>query len=87
MLDKIKLALRISDDTFDDELKDLQSACHQDLRISGVKNIDEADALVTRAIILYCKANFGFGDDKEKFAHAYEALKTSMSLSGDYRYG
>lgn len=86
MLEKIKLALRITTDSFDGELNDLTEACKQDLSISGVQIIDLSDPIVIRAMILYCKANFGFGDEKEKFARAYEALKISMSLAGEFKY-
>lgn len=68
MLDKVKKVLRIKSDKLDDEILDLIEACKIDLSISGVKKIDETDALVIQAIKLYCKANFGLdNNDSEKY--------------------
>lgn len=95
MLDKVKNALRVKTAAFDDEIQGLIDACEADLRLVGV-NIPNAeppaegeqptagDPLVTRAIILYAKANFGFSDDSEKYQKAYDYLKCSLSLAGDY---
>lgn len=85
MLDKVKKILRIKSDKLDDEILDLIEACKIDLSISGVKKIDETDALVIQAIKLYCKANFGLdNNDSEKYIKSYDMLKNSMALCGDY---
>ena len=42
------------------------------------------DPLITRAIVLYAKANFGYSEDSEKYRAAYDYLKCSLSLAGDY---
>lgn len=85
MLDKVKKVLRIKSDKLDDEILDLIEACKIDLSISGVKKIDETDALVIQAIKLYCKANFGLdNNDSEKYQKSYDMLKNSMALCGDY---
>lgn len=39
MLQKVKLALRIKSNKFDDEIQDLISACKIDLSISGVRKV------------------------------------------------
>ncbi|MFR2388039.1 head-tail connector protein [Intestinibacter bartlettii] len=86
MLNNIKLALRISTDSFDEELRDLINACKSDLKLSGITNIDEDDSLIKRAIILYCKANFGLDNkDSEKYNKSYDLLKQHLALSGDYK--
>lgn len=85
MLEKVKLALRLKSSTFDKEIIGLIDACKLDLRLAGVDRIMEDDALIERAVILYCKANFGYGDEKGKFQMAYNALRDSLSLAGDYR--
>lgn len=94
MLDKVKNALRVKTAAFDDEIQDLIDACKADLRLVGVNVPEEkaaegetpaaADPLITRAIILYAKANFGYSDDSEKYRQAYDYLKCSLSLAGDY---
>lgn len=85
MLEKVKLALRVDGNVFDSELEDLIEACKLDLGISGVANVEE-DALTGRAIILYCKANFGMGNpDSPKYQESYTQLKTHLALAGNYR--
>lgn len=95
MLDKVKNALRVKTTAFDEEIEGLIDACEADLRLVGV-NIpkkgasvsDEkslaGDPLILRAVILYAKANFGFNDESEKYQKAYDYLKCSLSLAGDY---
>ena len=85
MLDKVKLALRVSGTVFDLEIQDLIDAAKLDLQISGVVKIDEEDALIQRAIIVYCKANFGYDNNEaERFQKSYDMLKQHLSLAGDY---
>lgn len=95
MLDKVKKALRVKTDAFDDEVQGLIDACKADLRLVGVnvpedkspaegEELSAGDPLITRAIILYAKANFGYSDDSEKYRQAYDYLKCALSLAGDY---
>lgn len=84
MLDKVKLALRIKSNAFDSEIADLIASAKLDLSISGVKKINEVDPLITRAIIVYCKANFGSDENSEKYNQSYIMLKQHLSLCGDY---
>lgn len=85
MLQKVKLALRIKSNKFDDEIQDLISACKIDLSISGVRKVREDDPIIQRVIILYVKANFGLdNNDSEKYYKSYLLLKQSLSLCGDY---
>ena len=73
MLDKVKNALRVKTAAFDDEIQDLIDACKADLRLVGVnvpedtpaegKEAAAGDPLITRAIVLYAKANFGYSED------------------------
>ncbi|MBE6068843.1 MAG: DNA-packaging protein [Clostridium lundense] len=85
MLEKVKLSLRIKTNAMDNEILDLIEACKMDLSISGIKNTSEIDPLIQRAIIVYCKANFGLeNQDSEKYQKSYDLLKQSLSLCGDY---
>ena len=85
MLEKVKLSLRIKSSKLDDEINDLIEACKIDLSISGVRQIKDEDPIIQRAIIVYCKANFGFDNkDSEKYQKSYDLLKQSLSLCGDY---
>lgn len=83
MLDKVKLALRVSNSAFDDEITSLIEAAKIDLENGGVLKVDPADALVERAIILYAKANYGMANpDSVKYDEAYHNLRQKLSLSG-----
>ena len=83
MLDKLRLALRLTNDVFDDELDALVAACKADLKVAGVVNIKDSDPLIFQAIVLYCKGHFGFADIGEKYLNVYESLKTPLRLAGD----
>jgi hypothetical protein len=88
ILQEVKLALRISNNAFDSEITDIIDACKIDLVEAGAENTDDTDALVKRAIILYAKANFGMANpDMEKYQKAYDRLKITMALSGEYKTG
>lgn len=81
LIEKLKVRLRIT--ILDEEVEDLVKACQKDLEISGIYG-EFDDPLYYQAIVLYLKAYFGYNDKQEEFQRAYEALKTSMALSGDY---
>lgn len=87
LLDDVKKALRISNAEYNTEVQDLIDASKLDLEITGVLDtkIIDTDALVKRAIILYCKAHFGYNNpDADRLVQAYQSLKTHLVLSGDY---
>lgn len=86
LTEKIRAALRISStsEKITEEINDCIEACKADLKNDGVKVLDETDKLITRAITLYCKAEFGFNDNAEKFRQSYDTLKMRLALSGEY---
>ena len=85
LIDDVKKVLRISSDAFDTEVTDLIEAAKIDLRISGVDVIVETDALIKRAISIYCKANFGYDNaDADRLIESYQSLKQHLAVSSDY---
>ena len=84
MLEKVKLALRISTNKFDLELTDLIDAAKLDLGIAGVELPTELDALVSKAIITYCKMSFGLPEDYERLKNSYDEQKAQMSNATGY---
>lgn len=84
MLDKVKLALRITTDAFDSELTDLIDAAKLDLGIAGVILPSEMDAIVTRAIITYCKMSFGLPEDYNDLKRSYDEQKAQLSNATGY---
>ena len=85
-LDTVKMALRITTDVFDDELELLISAGAKDLGIAGVDmdSLTDADPLVARALITYCKANFGLPDDYDRLKASYDEQKAQLSNATGY---
>ena len=84
MLEKVKLALRITTAAFDNEIKDLISAALADLGIAGVENADESKPLIIRAVITYCKANFGEPDEYDRLKSAYDEQKAQLQMATGY---
>lgn len=84
MLEKVKLALRITTDAFDDELTDLIGAAQLDLGIAGVVIPAEIDSIVTRAIITYCKLHFGEPSEYDRLKASYDEQKAQLSMASGY---
>ena len=84
MLEKVKLALRIKTEAFDFEILDLIEAAKLDLGIAGVVIPAEADAIVERAIITYCKLNFGEVDEYDRLKRSYDEQKAQLSMATGY---
>lgn len=88
MLQDVKLALRVSNDIFDDEINLLIESAKQDLKTGGInpdmlEEKENIDPMLKTAIITYCKASFGMANpDSEKYMESYEMQKIKLSLSG-----
>ena len=84
MLEAIKLSLRITGGEFDTEIEDIIAGGKMDMKIAGIARIEDGDPLILRALTLYAKGHWGFANMGEKYLEAYEALKVSLCLAGDY---
>lgn len=86
MLEKVKLALRITTNAFDSELTDLINAALLDLGIAGVNEFtaETTDALVIRAVITYCKLHFGEPDEFDRLKASYDEQKAQLSMAKGY---
>ena len=84
MLDKVKAALRITSDAFDDDLEQLIEAAQQDLGIAGV--ITNDDPIVTRAIITYCGMNRINIDESQRawLKQSYDEQKAQLQTATGY---
>jgi uncharacterized phage protein (predicted DNA packaging) len=91
MLGDVKTSLRISGNDLDMEILDLIESAKADLILSGVNKdkVIDTDPLIKRAIIIYCKANFGYDEPKiaERFEQSYISLKHHLTLSSEYTVG
>lgn len=82
MIPKVKEALRISTNKFDEgELADLIEAAQADLGIAGVIVPDEYSAIVGKAIITYCKMSFGLPEDYDRLKRSYDEQKAQLSTA------
>lgn len=92
MLTKVKLALRITTDAFDSEIEELIEAAKLDLGIAGVvipvTTSSTVDAIVSTAIITYCKLYFGEPDPLElkhgRLKKSYDEQKAQLSMATGY---
>lgn len=66
------------------EVNALIAAAAADLRRQGVDIVDYDDPLTRQVIKLYCKGNYGYDKDGEKFMNAYLHLSAGMALFDDY---
>lgn len=85
LISRVRQALRIKTEAFDDEIADLIDACRIDLNVAGATMYDVNDPLCIQATVLYCKAYFGFSEESDKYIVRYEALRAAMANSSDYR--
>lgn len=88
MLEKVKLALRITTNAYDSELTDLIEAAKIDLGIAGVivpiTTDSNIDAIIQRAIVTYCKLNFGEPDEYNRLKSSYDEQKAQLSMATGY---
>jgi hypothetical protein len=84
MLEAVKLALRITTNAFDSELNDLIGAALIDLNQAGVSNVDTTDPMIKRAVITFCKLNFGQPDDYDRLKKAYDEQKAQLGMATGY---
>jgi hypothetical protein len=87
MLEKVRNALRISvsdNEAINDELTDLIEAAKMDLGIAGVIVPDEFDALVSKAVITYCKLSFGLPEDYDRLKRSYDEQKAQLMTATGY---
>lgn len=83
MLEKVRLALRVTTHAFDDELGDLILAARADLGLAGVPGgLD--DPLIQRAIVTYCKCHFGQAENSEGLKASYDEQKAQLQTATGY---
>lgn len=84
MLEKIKLSMRIKHTQLDNDIQGNIDACLLDLKRVGVINAKETDALIIKAVEMYCKWQYDYGGKGDRWEAAYNNLIMGLSLCGDY---
>lgn len=80
----VKTALRVTTCAFDDEIGDLINAALFDMERAGITNKNTDDPLVRRAVITYCRMNFGQPDDYDRLKKSYDEQKAQMGMATGY---
>lgn len=86
MLEKVKKALRVLSNAYDDELLGLIEAAKLDMRVAGIDAFDNEDELIDVAIITYCKTRFGNPENYDRLKLAYDEMKRQLKINSFYRY-
>ena len=87
MLEEARKILRITSSAFDSEILGLLDAARLDLILAGVQEskADQVDPLITRAMLTYVKAHFGWDNpDHDRLLNAYTNIKQHLLLSKEY---
>lgn len=84
MLDKVKMALRITTNAYNDELNDLINSAKLDLGIAGVVLPASLDEVCRTAIIAYCKTYFGNSEDADRWKKVYDEQKAQLVTATGY---
>ena len=90
LLKQIKDSMRIKHSALDSEIQSNIKAAVLDLKSKGVQPYDlesqalRDDALINKAIELYCKGEADYQGKGLQYTASYEKLRDSLSLCGDY---
>ena len=80
----VKMALRVTTTAFDNEISGLIDAALLDMGLAGVTNDDDTDALILRAVVTYCRLNFGQPDDYDRLKASYDEQKAQLGMATGY---
>lgn len=84
-LNRAKLALRVTTNVFDDEIKDIIQAGYADLETRGVlMSVKAEDPLVVRAMITYVRLHFGEPENPERLERSYWEQKAALMTTTGY---
>lgn len=78
------MALRITTTAYDAELTELIESAKLDMSIAGVVLPPTIDALVTKAVITYCKMSFGIPEDYDRLKASYDEQKAQLATATGY---
>ncbi len=83
IIDKCKMALRVTTDEYDAEINEYIEAAEKDLGIAGV-TYSSQDALITRAIMTFVRMNFGAPKNYNQLKAAYDEQKAQLQTATGY---
>lgn len=87
MLAKVKLAMRLTTTAYDSEITRLINAACADLGIVDITaTATTEDALLTQAIITYCRLHFGTPEDYDRLKASYDEQKAQLMTAKGYGF-
>ncbi len=87
MLAKVKLAMRLTTTAYDSEITRLINAACADLGIVDITaTATTEDALLTQAIITYCRLHFGTPEDYDRLKASYDEQKAQLMTATGYGF-
>lgn len=87
MLEKVKLALRLKNNLFDDEINLYIDACKSNLTLGGInpEKYVATDNGLMNAVICYVKWQMNFQGKAEQWEKIYKDLRLSLVLDSRYK--
>lgn len=82
----IRKSMRISHGGLDDDIQRNIDACLLDMQRVGVNTLLD-NALLDKAVELFCKAQFDYQGKGDQYLRNYENMRNAMSMSEEYRCG
>lgn len=87
MLAKVKLAMRLTTTAYDSEITRLINAAIGDLGVVDITaTATTEDALLTQAIITYCRMHFGTPEDYDRLKASYDEQKAQLMTAKGYGF-
>lgn len=87
MLAKVKLAMRLTTTAYDSEITRLINAAIGDLGVVDITaTATTEDALLTQAIITYCRLHFGTPEDYDRLKASYDEQKAQLMTAKGYGF-
>ena len=83
-VEEVRKRMRITHAYMDDDIRSNMEAARLDMSRVGIE-AGKDDALMDKAVELYCKAEFDYLGKGDQFRKNYEDLRTAMSMSEVYQ--
>lgn len=83
-VEDVRKRMRITHAYIDDDIRSNMKAARLDMSRVGI-NTKKNDALMDKAVELYCKAQFDYLGKGEQFRKNYEDLRDAMSMAEVYQ--
>lgn len=83
-IEKAKLALRITKDSFNAQIDSLLDSAYVDMHIAGVEIPEAITPIVETAAITYVALHFGEPDEYERLKASYDEQKAQLATYTGY---